>query len=483
MGQLYLCGVSGDRTGEHTLTVLSCMSFRNEELEHLAEGLGTVRVTPNLITGVAADDDEDSDEIKTEVRKKRSLPHPFRDLVGGRLPAAVNLLDVRIYFSAPLPTTDWVTGKDKEDWLFVISRPAVLYKRLFASSVNAGRFVHIALISTSIVFAVLELMACFMAIALSRTITRSIADLYDATSEIDRGNLDHRIPVRRKDQLAALAGSFNTMTASLKGLLREQREKDRMENELKVAQEVQNNLFPHSAIALPNFELFGICQAARTIGGDYYDFIPFGTSQLYLALGDISGKGISAALLMASLHSAVRAYRTGATAEMLQSDLMPRVEMNVSPGQMLALLNAHLYTSTQASKYATLFLACYDSNTRKLTYSNGGHLPPILLRTDGTLKRLECGGSVVGLLEGMQYEEETVQLGPGDLLIAYSDGLTEPEKDGVDFGEAGLIDVVRRNQILSLSEMAAHTLAAVETWIGEAEQPDDMTLVLARLIA
>jgi sigma-B regulation protein RsbU (phosphoserine phosphatase) len=272
------------------------------------------------------------------------------------------------------------------------------------------------------------------------------------------------------------------MTASLRKLLEEQREKQRMESELSVAQEVQRNLFPHTAIDLPQLEVYGTCEPARTIGGDYYDFIPFGGCQIYLSLGDISGKGISAALLMASLHSAVRAYRAG---DCEDDDGTVSMEQSLSPGRLLGLLNRHLYTSTQPAKYATLFLASYDCSTRKLTYANGGHPPPVVLCADGSVKRLECGGSVVGLLEGMQYDEETVELGKGDLLMAYSDGLSEPERgaddSGEEFGEARLIEVVRRNAILPLPDIAGKTLEAVKDWIGDAEQPDDMTLVLARV--
>ena len=369
--------------------------------------------------------------------------------------------------------------------MIVSSRPSILYKALFASSLQTGLIVKVALISTAALFGILELLAILMAILLSGTITGAIGDMYVATRQVDKGNLQHRIPVKRRDQLAALATAFNTMTGSLDRLMHEQisaeREKDRIQNELKIAQEVQNNLFPHTSIDLPNFEIYGTCLPARTVGGDYYDFIPYGNSKLYLALGDISGKGISAALLMASLHSAVRAYRSGSTPKPEDLGLGPEPEFNVSPGRLMALLNQHLLTSTQSAKYATLFLACYDSETKKLTYSNGGHLPPLLLCANGETKHLDCGGSVVGLMDGLKYDEETVQMNHGDLLVLYSDGLTEPERDTVDFGEERLEQLVRRNQILPLADIAARSFAAVKEWIGDAEQPDDMTMVLARL--
>jgi sigma-B regulation protein RsbU (phosphoserine phosphatase) len=200
---------------------------------------------------------------------------------------------------------------------------------------------------------------------------------------------------------------------------------------------------------------------------------------LCFALGDISGKGISAALLMASLHSAVRAYHSPHGAQGEAVAWTPEMPLP-SPGKLLALLNRHLFLSTQPAKYATLFLACYDSATRQLTYSNGGHLTPFLLRADGRLDRLACGGSVVGLLDGLEYPEATIELYAGDLLIAYSDGLTEPENEFEEFGEERLVALVRQNQHEPLTKLTTDIMRALQQWIGAAEQPDDMTVVLAR---
>ena len=201
-------------------------------------------------------------------------------------------------------------------------------------------------------------------------------------------------------------------------------------------------------------------------------------------MGDISGKGISAALLMASLHSAVRAYRfagedsfsdNGGTNRSFQGGATFS-----SPGKVLSLLNRHLYRSTQPEKYATLFLAHYDAISRKLVYSNGGQLPPFVLCANGTVRRLDQGGSVVGLLDGLVYEEGTVTLDPGDILIAYSDGVTEPENEFGEFGEERLIDMVKRHRHLPLAAISQQVLQSLRAWIGEQEQPDDITLVLAR---
>jgi sigma-B regulation protein RsbU (phosphoserine phosphatase) len=213
-----------------------------------------------------------------------------------------------------------------------------------------------------------------------------------------------------------------------------------------------------------------------------------------IALGDISGKGISAALLMATLHSAVRAYRL-AGEDMVYSEsavegLMASREplagdggkLFESPGKILSMLNRHLFRSTQPSKYATLFLAHYDAATSRLTYSNAGHLPPLVLSRDGKVRRLDVGGTVVGLMDGMRYDEDCFQMKSGDIMVAYSDGITEPENDFGEFGEARLMEVVARYRDQPLEVISAQVMLALDTWIGAEEQPDDITLVLARQV-
>jgi sigma-B regulation protein RsbU (phosphoserine phosphatase) len=376
----------------------------------------------------------------------------------------------------------------------VTSRPSLLYQRLFITNLEIATVIQDMLIGVAVFFGLLELIAFIMAMRLNRTITQSVNDLYDATVEIDQGNLGHRIKVERNDQLASLGRSFNRMSYSLERLLAEQREKERLQSELSIAQEVQANLFPRGAVSLPMLELHGVCYPARTVSGDYYDFLAFGDSQLGLALGDISGKGISAALLMATLHSAVRAYRFAGEDLVTSSHLhSQQFVKNISgngsidgsdpflePARILSQLNRHLYRSTQPEKYATLFLAHYDGSNRHLTYSCGGQLPPLVLRSDNSVAKLGCGGTVVGLLENATYEQGVEQLCTGDILIAYSDGVTEPENDFGEFGEDRLIDLVKRHRNKSLDAISEQVMQALRNWIGGQEQPDDITLVLAR---
>jgi sigma-B regulation protein RsbU (phosphoserine phosphatase) len=500
--KLYICSVAEVPLAGGPVVVLGSMPLNAERMDEIGKGLGNVRMLPGFMglrTNVDDNGDVDVDagldgdaqqlrrmpgakvetfhigkEKTPKAPKAPEAPAPkkvdgdFINVIGGKVPQAGHFWDVPVLFSAPVTVYGWNSGDEIRSMMVVVSRMTVLYAHLFANSVNTGVVVRLSLIAIAIAFALLELFALLMAAGLSRTITRSVADLYRGTREIDAGNLAHRVRVAKHDQLGALATSFNAMTASVTDLLQQQREKERMINELAIAQEVQTNLFPHSPATVGAFEMHAVCLPARTVGGDYYDFIFSQSNGLCLALGDISGKGISAAMLMASLHSAVRAF-------LLNTNAQP------SPAQMLKLLNRHLYGSTQVERYATLFLACYDGASRKLTYANGGHLPPLVLSLDGTVRPLDCGGPVVGLLSGLEYMEATVQLQAGDLLMAFSDGLTEPENANGEFGAERLLEYVRENQQEPLPVLAANTLKAVQAWIGNNEQPDDMTILLARL--
>jgi sigma-B regulation protein RsbU (phosphoserine phosphatase) len=426
-------------------------------------------------------------------------------IVGGTETSPVNLADLTVRFPSTEPVTYWDTGEPDSVFFTVQSRPSRLYHQLFGSSLSGvvTDVLRVSLILLCVVFALIELLALWMAIRLSRTITASVADLYSATQHIDRGDLNYRIGVTRNDQLAELSRSFNIMTGSLQRLLVEQKEKERLQSEISIAQEVQANLFPLRAQGLERLELHGVCRPARSVSGDYYDFLVFhegahnGASSrretgVGIAIGDISGKGISAALLMATLHSAVRAYRF-ASEELIfaESSLAGLTasreeygrdcdELFQSPGRILSLLNRHLYRSTQPEKYATLFLAHYDAASARLTYSNAGQLPPLVLGQNGNIRRLDQGGTVVGLMDGMHYDEDSFHMQPGDILVAYSDGVTEPENDFGEFGEERMMEVVSRYRDQPLHVISTQVMLALDAWIGAEEQPDDITLVLAR---
>lgn len=502
-GRLWLRAADQQTFDSHTTTVISSVPLEKENVDAIARDIGRVSIfmANDLAEGPSSKptthwqvDTASPGQPHMEINGHSVDQAGRNSISGGTLPPGDHFYDIPVTFLAPLGTVDWATNKPVELYAYVTSRPSLLYKRLFITSLQVGAAIRDILIGIAFFFGILELLAFLAAIRLNRTITRSVHDLYEATLAIDSGNLAHRIQVRRRDQLGALSRSFNTMAASLERLLAEQREKQRLQNELAIAHEVQANLFPHGQVALPMLELHGVCLPARTVSGDYYDFLLFGQSGLGIALGDISGKGISAALLMATLHSAVRAYRFAGEELVTEGSaalLNPRTrhagahevecaELFEEPARVLALLNRHLYRSTQPEKYATLFLAHYDGLTRRLVYSNGGHLPPFLLRANDSVTRLDRGGTVVGLLDEQVWDQGVERLGVGDILIAYSDGCTEPENDFGEFGEERLLDVVRSNRHLSLEAISEQVMQNLRSWIGDQEQPDDITLVLAR---
>ena len=505
-GQLWLRSAATQELNGHKTVVITSVPLQKQNVEAIAQNLGQISIYPGMnfenaesqsqqrprTTFAMASPSQSGTRLEIDGENVDDSRNHVA-VVGGSLRPAQHFFDIPVGFLAPLSTVDWATGKSQDILADVTSRPTLLYQRLFVTSIG-GELVRDALISIAIAFGVLELLAFLVAVRLNQTITRSVHVLYEATVAIDGGDLSHRIAVKRRDQLGALGRSFNNMAASLQRLLAEQREKERLQNELAIAQEVQANLFPHGRINLPMLELHGVCLPARTVSGDYYDFLLFGETGLGIALGDISGKGISAALLMATLHSAVRAYRfageelitQGAAAlvdphsRLIGEEEVECGELFEQPARILALLNRHLYRSTQPEKYATLFLAHYDGVTRRLVYANGGHLPPLLLRANDTVTRLDQGGSVVGLLDELAWVQGAEYLGEGDILIAYSDGVTEPENDFGEFGESRLLEIVRRHRHLSLEAISEQVIQTLRTWIGAQEQPDDVTLVLAR---
>jgi sigma-B regulation protein RsbU (phosphoserine phosphatase) len=491
------------------LSLVTSLIVDKQVMDMISAGLGRAQLFSEKLGAGGGNDDRASGSLAPSAGSQFDERRRRREnsVTGGMQAPAANLADIQVHFLSTLGVTDWSNGERDNVLIKVDSRPSLLYNQLFGSSL--GGLVTDAyktgLIVLCLVFALLELVALVMAIRLSRTMTASVSGLYEATQRIDQGNFSHRIAVTRQDQLAELSRSFNTMAGSLQRLLEEQKEKERLQNELSIAQEVQANLFPRQIASLPTLELHGVCRPARSVSGDYYDFLIFHEAAhnghasrtetgVGIAIGDISGKGISAALLMATLHSAVRAYRF-ASEELVFSEsavaglLANREDMGTdcdelfqSPGRILSLLNRHLYRSTQPEKYATLFLAHYDSKSSQLTYSNAGQLPPLVLGRDGSVRRLDRGGTVVGLMDGMRYEEGRFQMRPGDILVGYSDGVTEPENDFGEFGEERLIEVIRRYRDEPLHVISSQVMQALDAWIGAEEQPDDITLVLARQV-
>ena len=498
-GRLNLRAVRHTEAGTKELIVMSNVPVSSKLLQRAASMVGAIYLYP------PKRESEESKSAKSAAGQRvrsteKGVNFEFdgstQNVEAGTVPAPINSFDREFRFGTLFDATDWQTGSRDTGALVVSTRPSLLYNVLFGRlGAKAGIFIQ-ALAGIAIFFGVIELIALFIGARLTRTMTKAVAELYKATESVNRGDLTHRIKVESRDQMATLEQSFNSMTTSLARLMAEQKDKQRLESELAIAHEVQELLFPRDISDLPTLEVHGVCRPARTVSGDYYDFIRLPDDRMVLAVGDISGKGISAALLMATVHAFVRAYSLEpelALAPMLVAgggadgrtglDLYGRGngrDEELAPGRLMTTLNYQLYRATPPEKYATMFLGCYDPSTQGLVYSNGGHLPPLVLSHDRTVVRLEASGTVVGLFDGIAYGENHVPMHPGDIFVAFSDGVTEPENEFGEFGEDRLIELIQLHRDQPLARISEVVTTAVADWIGGAEQPDDVTLVLAR---
>jgi sigma-B regulation protein RsbU (phosphoserine phosphatase) len=362
-------------------------------------------------------------------------------------------------------------------FLYVTSRVMTLEAKLLSTLGRFSRVYAVAFVAVGVVFLVLEILAFMVGVRLTRSVTTTVDELYSATERVRAGDFSHRIQLPARDQLTALGEAFDSMTASVERLLRESQEKLRLESELEIAREVQSRLFPRTFPQVRGLELFGKCYPARSVSGDYYDFVTLDANRVALVLGDIAGKGISAALLMAAIQSSLRAQLFHSPGRDAQEGLRP-----ISTSEIVKRLNQQLFESTSAEKYATFFYAVYDGATRQLSYTNAGHLPPVVFRRKG-IERLDKGGTVVGIFPDAEYAEATIGLEPGDVFLAFTDGLTEPENNyDEDFGEERLIETVARSLQSPLDQLTQRAFDALNDWTGSPELHDDMTLVVARCV-
>jgi serine phosphatase RsbU (regulator of sigma subunit) len=238
-------------------------------------------------------------------------------------------------------------------------------------------------------------------------------------------------------------------------------------HDLAIAKEVQSRLFPQQQPPLRTLAYAGLCYPARAVGGDYYDFLDLGNGRLGLVIGDIVGKGMAAALLMANLQANLRSQCATAWEQ---------------PQRFLRSVNQLFYKNTAQSDYATIFFAEYDDHTRRLRYSNCGHPPALLLRHDDTLEALEPTSTVVGLFEEWDCAIEECQLFPADTLVLYTDGATESFNDaGEEFGERRLLEALRQHRELSSQDLLATVADQIQQFTPY-EQADDITLIVAKCI-
>jgi sigma-B regulation protein RsbU (phosphoserine phosphatase) len=392
--------------------------------------------------------------------------------LAGSLPPAYNILDSGFEWVNPLDFYHWKRpDKPQQAYLYITTRTSAVLSVVFAEKAIAAEVSMVGFITVIVLLAIVELVSAIIGMSMTNAITGAVHNLYEGTLRIGRGDFSHRIPVKGRDQLADLGNSFNQMTAQIENLVAVAKEKERLQSELAIASEVQKQLFPGRAPELKSINVIGACEPARSASGDYYDYLVLPGGGLALAIGDVAGKGISAALLMASIQSIMR------------TQLLSEHETSFSTAKTVAQLNRQLYGNTSPEKYATFFFGVYQESTRELLYTNAGHLSPMILR-DGRVTELEVTGTVVGLFPASSYGEQRVTLAAGDILVAFTDGITEPENAyGEEFGAARLAEVVLKNQHADSPEIVAKVMEAVKQWSTAPELPDDMTVLIAKGLA
>jgi sigma-B regulation protein RsbU (phosphoserine phosphatase) len=275
--------------------------------------------------------------------------------------------------------------------------------------------------------------------------------------------------VRLLKSVAAQTGLALENANLLRTVADEIAQRERMNREVEIAREVQERLFPQKLPIIAGLDYAGHCRPALGVGGDYYDFLALPKGNLGIAIGDVSGKGIAAALMMASLQASLRSEAT-------------RAPENLAAA--VSNINHLVYEASASNRYATFFYGQYDPTQGTFDYVNAGHNPPMLFHDaggNGAVTRLEPGGTVIGLLESVHYHQGSVRLVPGDVLIAFTDGISEAMNlDDEEWGEDRLIDAVRECRRSSANQLLESIFDAATKFAGTAPQHDDMTVVVVR---
>ena len=378
---------------------------------------------------------------------------------------------------------DWTTGAPGRAAVSLTFRLRDLYTRLARAqpaqmrTLSFGDAITWMLIVVAVLFLIIQIVALIMGLALARSITSSIHELSTGTERVRQGDFGHRIKIQTKDQLGELAASFNQMTGSIENLLQTAAEKKRLEEELRIARQIQMSLLPRGPVDVPGLTVTALCVPAREVGGDYYDFFRLPQNRLGVLIADVSGKGTSAALYMAELKGLVLSLS----------------QIYFSPRQLLIEVNRIISENLDSRSFITMTYAVLDLDRGTMTFARAGHTPMLhLCRVSGGEPRahiLVPSGMVVGLrIDGAAekfaelLEEDSVELAQGDVIVLYTDGITEamnPESDL--FGDSRLSRIVEEHGHLESAELRERILREIESFVGSADQHDDMTMILLKV--
>jgi serine phosphatase RsbU (regulator of sigma subunit) len=303
-------------------------------------------------------------------------------------------------------------------------------------------------------------------VPISGRMTRDLSRLADTAGQIAHGNFGVRVPVRSDDEIGRLSAAFNRMAEGVEAHQRLVVEQERLQRELELCRRIQNEMLPHGALDLGCAEVKGVSIPAREVGGDFFNYFALDDGQVAMLVGDVSGKGVGAALLMANVQATLRARLP------LEQDLATLVDA----------IDRDVDERTPGGVYVTLFIGILDSRTRRLRYVNAGHHPQFILRTRGGLERMPSAGLPVGLFAGHGYREQQVMLDPGDLLFFYTDGTIETENEaGEMFGFERLEALLEAHHDGALDNVLSRVESTLRGFRGNAEPFDDATMMALRV--
>lgn len=374
--------------------------------------------------------------------------------------------------------TDWGTGEVGSATISIGMRIGEIYDRLSPATLGGGTFGRALVMVIAVVgllFLLIQFIALVMGLALARSITGSVHELFVGTLRVQQGDFAHRIRIPTRDQLGELADSFNVMTSRLTDLLAQMAEKKRLEEELRIARQIQMSLLPQGPARMPGLTMTAHCSPAREVGGDYYDFLPIDEHRIGILIADVSGKGTSAALYMAELKGLVLSLS----------------QIHRSPRDLMIAANRIIADNLDNRSFITMTYVVADLQQRTMTYARAGHTPLIHLPARADVRRariLAPDGMVLGLkLDGGErfsqlLEEVTLPLEPGDLFVLFNDGISEAMNDGEElFGESRLGALIEEHADLPFDELRERILREVRAFTGEPGPHDDMTLILIKV--
>ena len=383
---------------------------------------------------------------------------------------------------AQLDVKEWESGVLRRDTAVLTYRLGELYRHLSSAqsllvqgNMKLSDALLVVLLLIGVMFLIIEAVALIMGLALARSITSSVHELFMGTERVRQGDFTHRINIESRDQLGELADSFNQMTGSIENLLQTAAEKKRLEEELRIARQIQMSLLPRGPLDFPGIAVTALCVPAREVGGDYYDFFRVGERRLGVLIADVSGKGTSAALYMAELKGL----------------MLSLSQIHQSPRQLLIAVNRIISENLDTRSFITMTYAVIDLDAGVMTYARAGHTPLMYMPADTTAPTqvLIPNGLVVGLQipgAGEKFqallEEESITLHKGDVLVFYTDGITEamnPESDL--FGDARLGRLIAEHGHLDTADLRERILREIEAFVGVADQHDDMTMILIKI--